>query len=183
MELVEARILPACWRPVRCRSPTPWSIALQIAAGLDAAPERGIVHPDLTAVEDQGRHDGTVKVLDFGLSKALEPASSGGGALSTVTTAALSGLGVTLGTAANMSPEQARGRPVDKRADISAFSCVLHEMVTRRRPFDGETVTDAIAAALERTPAGAGCPRRRRRTSAACWDAAWNVPPAKDPGG
>jgi serine/threonine-protein kinase len=132
-------------------------IARQLAEALEVAHERGIVHRDLKPANVKLTADGAVKVLDFGLAKAVErPASGRSGPSGTaaadaaLTTPAVTEAGVVLGTAAYMSPEQARGRPVDKRADIWAFGAVLYEMLTGRRPFDGESVTDALAAVLTR---------------------------------
>src|SRR6516162_3613580 len=108
------------------------SIAKQIAEALEAAHEQGIIHRDLKPANIKLRDDGTVKVLDFGLAKALEPASAispGLTASPTITTPAMmTGVGMILGTAAYMSPEQAKGRPADKRSDVWAFGCVLYEM-------------------------------------------------------
>ena len=114
------------------------AMARQITEGLEAAHEQGIIHRDLKPANIKQRPDGTVKILDFGLAKALEPAtavSSGGSLSPTITSPALTQMGMLLGTAAYMSPEQARGRPVDKRADIWAFGCVLFELLTGRRAF------------------------------------------------
>ena len=129
-------------------------IAKQIAEALEAAHEQRIIHRDLKPANIKLRPDGTVKVLDFGLAKALEPV---GGAPNvsrspTITTPAMTAAGAILGTAAYMSPEQARGKPVDRRADVWAFGCVLFETLTGRRAFAGETPTEAIAAILEREP-------------------------------
>src|SRR5262249_38889083 len=109
-------------------------IAKQIAEALEAAHDQAIIHRDLKPANIKVRPDGSVKVLDFGLAKALEPARSASGtALSpTITSPAMTEAGIILGTAAYMSPEQARGKPVDKRADIWAFGCVLYEMLTGR---------------------------------------------------
>jgi serine/threonine protein kinase len=128
-------------------------IARQIAEALEAAHEQGIVHRDLKPANIKLRTDGTVKVLDFGLAKALEPATAGRPDLTnspTIMSPAMTQMGVLLGTAAYMAPEQARGRPVDKRADIWAFGCVLYEMLTGRATFARDTTTDTLAAILER---------------------------------
>src|SRR5262245_14393981 len=127
----------------------------QIVEALEAAHEQGIIHRDLKPANIKLRPDGTVKVLDFGLAKALEPAVSVGGHATTsptLTSPALTRIGVLLGTAAYMSPEQAKGRPADKRSDVWAFGCVMYEMLTGRRAFDAEDLPDTLAAVLRGEP-------------------------------
>jgi len=130
-------------------------IARQIAEALEAAHEQGIIHRDLKPSNIKVRPDGRVKVLDFGLAKAIETSASVTGALSrspTITTPAMTQAGVILGTAAYMSPEQARGKAVDKRADIWAFGCVLYEMLTGRRVFEQQEISDTLAYVLTKEP-------------------------------
>jgi eukaryotic-like serine/threonine-protein kinase len=128
-------------------------IAKQICEALEYAHERGIVHRDLKPANVKVTSDDAVKVLDFGLAKALEgDASQIDIANSPTITRMATQAGVLLGTAAYMSPEQAKGRPVDRRADIWAFGCVLYEMLTGKMPFHGETVTDTLAAVIRAEP-------------------------------
>jgi Tol biopolymer transport system component len=156
MELVEGETLDARVRRTRA---IPLSealaIARQIADALDAAHERGIVHRDLKPANIVVTPSGSVKVLDFGLAKLETSDAAGPGRSDLTASPTMLGPtvdGVLLGTAPYMSPEQARGRVVDKRTDIWAFGCVLYEMLTGRRAFEGETVSDTIAAILERAP-------------------------------
>jgi serine/threonine-protein kinase len=131
-------------------------IAQQIAQALEAAHESGIIHRDLKPTNIKLRPDGTVKVLDFGLAKAMEPPAASGPNVTqspTITTPAMmTGVGMILGTAAYMSPEQAKGRPADKRSDIWSFGCVLYEMLTSKRAFEGDDVSDTLAAVLRGQP-------------------------------
>src|SRR5262249_40753269 len=126
-------------------------IAKQIAEALEAAHSQGMVHRDLKPANIKVRDDGTVKVLDFGLAKGGMPDSPT--FTQSPTMLAPTSDGSLIGTAPYMSPEQARGRPVDARADIWAFGCVLFEMLTGRVAFLGETMMDTIVATLQREPA------------------------------
>ena len=129
-------------------------IAKQIAEALEAAHEQGIIHRDLKPANIKLRPDGTVKVLDFGLAKAMEPAGVTADIATspTTTSPAMTQMGMILGTAAYMSPEQARGKPVDKRTDIWAFGAVVYEMFTGRRAFEGDDAPSVLAAVLSREP-------------------------------
>jgi eukaryotic-like serine/threonine-protein kinase len=160
MELVEGEDLSQ----ILARGPLPLDealpIARQIAEALEAAHAQGVVHRDLKPANIKVRADGTVKVLDFGLAKAMDQGSGigdrGSGHLAnspTITSpAGMTRAGIILGTAAYMAPEQARGRVVDSRADVWAFGCVLFEMLTGKQAFDGEDITAVLAKVIEREP-------------------------------
>jgi eukaryotic-like serine/threonine-protein kinase len=138
------------------RGPIPIEITLpiakQIAEALEAAHEQGVIHRDLKPANIKVREDGTVKVLDFGLAKALETHPTDVSQSPTITSPALTRMGVILGTAAYMSPEQARGRAADRRSDMWSFGCLLYEMLTGRRAFEGDEVADTLAAVLRSEP-------------------------------
>ena len=160
-------------------------VARQIAAALEEAHEKGITHRDLKPGNIKIKPDGTVKVLDFGLAKFVENAPTGGAPTlassrphdpvhqltmsPTITSpAAMTYAGVILGTAAYMAPEQAKGKPVDKRADIWAFGVVLYEMVTGRRPFQGSDVGDVLASVIKEEPNWTGVPMSVRPVIRRC---------------
>jgi eukaryotic-like serine/threonine-protein kinase len=162
MELVEGTTLADRIRegPIPVADALP--MARQIAEALEAAHEQGIIHRDLKPANICIRPDGVVKVLDFGLAKALEFGSSSLDvtASPTITSPAMvTSVGVLLGTAAYMSPEQARGRAADRRSDIWAFGCVLYEMLTGVRAFAGDDVSDTLANVLKVDPDWAKLPR------------------------
>src|SRR5688500_4736780 len=154
MELVEGDDLAA----IVARGPLPLdealAIARQIAEALEAAHEQGIVHRDLKPGNVMVRADGTVKVLDFGLAKAMAPAepSANVSKSPTITSPAMTRKGVILGTAPYMAPEQAKGKPADHRADIWAFGATLFEMLTGTRAFQGDDVPETLAAILSKEP-------------------------------
>jgi serine/threonine protein kinase len=157
MELVEGEDLADRLR--RGPIPVPEAVALarQIADALEAAHELGIVHRDLKPANIKVRDDGTVKLLDFGLAKGVVaegamPLESSLMNSPTITSPAMTMRGVILGTAAYMSPEQAKGKPVDRRTDVWAFGVVLYEMLTGRRLFHGDDATAVIAQIIEREP-------------------------------
>jgi eukaryotic-like serine/threonine-protein kinase len=153
LELVEGETLAERIK----RGPLPidesLNIAKSICEALEAAHERGIIHRDLKPANVKTTPEGKVKVLDFGLAKALEVETSKGNLSNSPTMSMMaSNAGLILGTAAYMSPEQAKGKPVDRRTDVFAFGCVLYEMLTGRPVFEGETVSDILARVIEREP-------------------------------
>ena len=180
MELVEGEDLSTriARGPISLDEALP--IAKQIAEALEAAHEQGIIHRDLKPANIKVRADGTAKVLDFGLAKALDPAPASSAAAMnspTITTpahlrqgygAAGTEAGMILGTAAYMSPEQAKGKPVDRRADIWAFGAVLFEMLAGKPVFRGETLTDVLAAVVQTEPDFTEVPWRTRLLLRSC---------------
>jgi len=176
MELVEGEDLAALIArgPMALADALP--IAKQIADALEAAHEQGIIHRDLKPANIRIRSDGTVKVLDFGLARTFDPASSSGAnamnSPTMISPASATQMGMILGTAAYMSPEQARGRTVDRRADIWAFGVVLFEMLTGHRAFPGDDISDVLASVLKSEPAWndvpATCPPSVRRVLRRC---------------
>ena len=186
MELVDGEDLSARI----ARGPVPLAealaIAREIASALDAAHAHGIVHRDLKPANIKLTGVGQVKVLDYGMAKAFDPAAgvtqaSGGTGTEhearstehesqrpTMTSPAMTAMGVILGTAAYMAPEQARGRAVDKRADIWAFGCVLYEMLTGKRLFAGEDLTETLASVVKEQPDLGAAPKEVRRLLQRC---------------
>jgi Tol biopolymer transport system component len=135
------------------------AVAAQIAAGLEAAHEAGIIHRDLKPSNVKIRPGGSVKVLDLGLARTVDTPGALDSSLSPTRTTPATLAGAILGTAAYMSPEQARGKPLDKRTDIFSFGCVVFECLTGRQAFSGESVTDILAAILTRDPDWSALPR------------------------
>jgi Tol biopolymer transport system component len=153
MELVEGQTLGERIKRGAIPIDEAFEIAKQIAEALEAAHERGIVHRDLKPANIKLTPDGKVKVLDFGLAKAFADESTPADVSNSPTVSSGSMAGAIVGSPGYMAPEQARGRPVDKRADIWAFGCVLYEMVTGTRAFDGEDISEALGAIIHKEPA------------------------------
>jgi len=160
-------------------------IARQIAEGIAAAHERGIVHRDLKPLNVKLTSGGRVKLLDFGLARVSEGRGADAGALEalarspTMTSPEMTAIGVVLGRAAYMAPEQARGRAVDQRADIWAFGCVLYEMLTGRQAFGGNSLADVMGAILHREPdlllLPIDTPQPIRRLLKRCLQSRWSI--------
>jgi len=148
MELIDGPTLADRIAEGRLPADEALNIALQIADALEAAHGQGIVHRDLKPANVKVRPDGTVKVLDFGIAKAFDLQAASGPAAPALTTPAMTQTGIILGTAAYMSPEQARGKPVDDRTDVWAFGCLLYEMLTGQPAFAGEDVAITLARIL-----------------------------------
>jgi eukaryotic-like serine/threonine-protein kinase len=159
MELIEGETLAERLQSGPSPIAETLAIAHQIAGALEAAHEKGILHRDLKPANIKITPDGTVKVLDFGLAKALDGTQAGARLSDSPTLSRLATqAGMVMGTASYMSPEQARGKPVDRRTDVWAFGCVLYEMLTAKRAFDGETITDILGAIVHKEPDWSGLP-------------------------
>jgi serine/threonine-protein kinase len=172
MELVEGETLAQriAVGPIPLEDALP--IAMQIAAALEAAHDKGIIHRDLKPANVKVTPQGVAKVLDFGLAKAADEGSAANLSISPTLTLRSTQAGVILGTAAYMAPEQARGKPVDKRADIWAFGCLLYEMLVGKQTFSGDSIIDILGAVVRAEPEWsklpAGTPENVRRVLRRC---------------
>ncbi len=165
MELVEGPTLADRLNHGRLEWPDALALARELASALEAAHDKGVVHRDLKPANIKFSSSGSLKLLDFGLAKEHAEHEPAGAPSSQQPTDALKTTdGWVFGTCAYMSPEQARGLPVDKRTDIWAFGCLLFEILTGRRAFDGETVSETVAAVLEREPDWAALPKATPHT-------------------
>jgi serine/threonine-protein kinase len=145
MELVDGETLQERLKRGRIPVEQALAIAKQIAEALEAAHEKGIIHRDLKPANVKTTADGRVKVLDFGLAKPMQEAAKHDFSNSPTMSMAATNAGVILGTAAYMSPEQARGEDTDERSDVFSFGCVLYEMLSGQQAFQGKTVSDILA--------------------------------------
>jgi serine/threonine protein kinase len=168
MELIEGPTLDERLREGALEFDEAMAVGGQIAGALQAAHEKGITHRDLKPANIKLTPGGTVKVLDFGLAKMVGKQTAASSVDSPTISMAATQAGVILGTAAYMSPEQARGKPVDARSDIWAFGVVLYEMLTGQRLFRGEDLTETLASVVKEQPSLADAPRRARRLLEAC---------------
>ena len=158
LELVEGTTLDEILAAGRPRLDQALDLARQIAGALEAAHDRGVIHRDLKPANVRVTPGGRAKVLDFGLAKSVAEASPSASAFATAT-AGPTAAGAILGTPAYMSPEQARGKPLDQRSDVWSFGCLLYEMLAGRRAFGGETAPDCLAAILHGEPDWSSLPR------------------------
>jgi serine/threonine protein kinase len=160
MELVEGDTLAERLTSGRMRVPDALRVALQVAEALEVAHEKGVIHRDLKPANIKITPENRVKVLDFGLAKAMERPYSGDTSRTPTLVMGDSRPGDVVGTPEFMSPEQARGKETDRRTDIWAFGCLLYEMLSGKRAFTGETVPDALAAILHHDPDWSALPPR-----------------------
>ena len=140
----------------------------QLIDGIEAAHEKNIVHRDLKPANIKVTPEGVVKTLDFGLARAADPAPEGSAENSPTLTVGATQAGTILGTSSYMAPEQAKGRSADRRSDIWSFGVMVYELLTGRRPFEGETVVETLGAVMHKEPDWAPVPGRMRRVLKRC---------------